>query len=120
MLALAAARLRRRPGRGLLTALGVALAAAALVATLAIRTLAGDLALRQAITDRPPGDRSATVTRSQTTEDLPALDRTARAALARLHTGPHAGADHAARAVRRHAAACSGWRPSRTRRRRCA
>ena len=88
VLALAAARLRRRPGRGLLTALGVALAAAALVATLAIRTLAGDLALRQAITDRPPGDRSATVTRSQTTDDLPALDRTARAALARLHTGP--------------------------------
>ena len=101
MLALAAARLRRRPGRGLLTALGVALAAAALVATLAIRTLAGDLALRQAITDRPPGDRSATVTRSQTTDDLPALDRTARAALARLHTAPDAGADHAARAVRR-------------------
>ena len=54
VLALAAARLRRRPGRGLLTALGVALAAAALVATLAIRTLAGDLALRQAITDGRP------------------------------------------------------------------
>ncbi len=88
VLVLAVARLRRRPGRGLLTALGVALAAAALVATLAIRTLAGDLALRQAISDLPPGDRSATVTRSQSTEDLPALDRTARAALAQLHTGP--------------------------------
>ena len=58
VLGLAVARLRRHPGRGLLTALGVALAATALVATLSIRTLAGDLALRQAITDRPPGDRS--------------------------------------------------------------
>ncbi len=86
VLALAVARLRRRPGRGLLTALGVALAAAALVATLAIRTLAGDLALRQAITVLPVGDRSATVSRSQATEDLPGLDRTARAALARLGT----------------------------------
>ena len=86
VLALAVARLRRRPGRGLLTALGVALAAAALVATLAIRTLAGDLALRQSITALPVGDRSATVSRSQATEDLPGLDRTARAALARLGT----------------------------------
>ena len=70
ILGLAVARLRRHPGRGLLTALGVALAATALVATLAIRTLAGDLALRQAITDRPPGDRSATVSRSQSADDL--------------------------------------------------
>ncbi len=86
VLTLAVARLRRRPGRGLLTALGVALAAAALVATLAIRTLAGDLALRQSLTVLPVGDRSATVARSQATEDLPGLDRTARAALARLGT----------------------------------
>ena len=72
VLGLALARLRRHPGRGLLTALGVALAAAALVATLSVRTLAGDVALRQAITDRPPGDRSATVSRSQAVDDLPA------------------------------------------------
>ncbi len=86
VLALAVARLRRRPGRGLLTALGVALAAAALIATLAIRTLAGDVALRQSITVLPVGDRSATVSRSQASEDLPGLERTARAALARLGT----------------------------------
>ena len=65
----------------------MALAATALVATLAIRTLAGDLALRQAITDRPPGDRSATVSRSQSVDDLRPLDTVARAALARLHAG---------------------------------
>jgi hypothetical protein len=87
VLGLAVARLRRHPGRGLLTALGVALAATALVATLAIRTLAGDLALRQAITDRPPGDRSATVSRSQSVDDLRPFDTVARAALARLHAG---------------------------------
>lgn len=89
VLALAAARLRRRPGRGLLTALGVLLAVAALVATLGVRTLAGDLALRQAITDRPAGDRSATVSRSQSAdpEELAELDRTARSALDRLQTG---------------------------------
>ncbi len=87
VLGLALARLRRHPGRGLLTALGVALAAAALVATLSVRTLAGDVALRQAITDRPPGDRSATVSRSQAVDDLRPLDRVARASLARLHAG---------------------------------
>ena len=87
VLGLAVARLRRHPGRGLLTALGVALAATALVATLAIRTLAGDLALRQAITDRPPGDRSATVSRSQSVDDLRPFDKVARASLARLHAG---------------------------------
>ena len=101
VLALAVARLRRRPGRGLLTALGVALAAAALVATLAIRTLAGDLALRQSITALPVGDRSATVSRSQATDDLPGLDRTARAALAPPRHGARAQPDHAARAVGR-------------------
>src|SRR5262249_20254720 len=81
------ARLRRHPGRGLLTALGVALAATALVATLAIRTLAGDLALPQAITDRPPGDPSATGSRSQNRDDLRPFAKDARAPPARLHPG---------------------------------
>ncbi len=61
-LSLVLARARRRPGRWLLTALGVAIAAAFAGAVVAEGTIAGDQAARSVLAGLAPLDRTVTVT----------------------------------------------------------
>src|SRR5919197_1436544 len=61
-LKLAAARARRRPGRWLAPALGIAIAAAFAGGMAAEGVVAGDRAARSALEDLPPPDRTVRVT----------------------------------------------------------
>ena len=78
---LAWARIRARPSRGLTTGLGVAVAAAALIVTVAAPQIAGDIAVRGALNALPPQDRSVTVaatTSGLTPDALADIDRKLR------------------------------------------
>ncbi len=75
-LMLIAARARRRPGRWLLTAAGVALATAFAVAVVAQGTIAGDQAARAALSGLSPLDRAVQVTYYGTAS--PSVERTGR------------------------------------------
>ncbi len=80
----AAARIRRRPTRGLVTGFGIAVAIAALFVTTAAPVIAGDATLRRALENVPAGARSITVARSvnaSTVDELHALDTTIRGSL---------------------------------------
>ena len=87
VLGLAVARLRDRPGRGVLTAVGVALAAGMLVTTVGLRIVAGDLELRRSVAALPAGYGGYLVSYGGNLTDpatLGRLDVTARAALRQL------------------------------------
>jgi hypothetical protein len=57
----AVARVRARPSRGLVTALGISLTIASVFVTLASPTIAGDATLRRLLEEVPAGERSITV-----------------------------------------------------------
>ncbi len=84
-LALALARARRRPWRGLAPALGIALAVAFIGAVWAEGTIAGEQAARARVASLTPAQRAITITWQGTAGA--AVDRRARAALARLGLG---------------------------------
>jgi hypothetical protein len=84
-LALALARARRRPWRGLAPALGIALAAAFIGAVWAEGTIAGEQAARARLASLAPAQRAVTVTWQGAA--TAAVDRQARAALAGLGLG---------------------------------
>jgi hypothetical protein len=91
VLRFALARIRHRPARGLLTALGVAIAVGAMAFASAERVIAGDRALRAAIRDLPVGQRvvNAIIPRQATSpEELAAAEREARTATEALGQGP--------------------------------
>lgn len=82
--AFAVARARDRPLRGLVTALGITVAIAALFVTTASPLIAGDATLRQALEQVAPARRSIAVAVSvnqQTPADLRAIDTQVRADL---------------------------------------
>jgi hypothetical protein len=85
-LALAVARARHRPWRGLAPALGIALAVAFIGAVWAEGTIAGEQAARARLASLTPAQRAVTVTWQGTAST--AVDRQARAALAGLGLGP--------------------------------
>ncbi|HEY6523097.1 MAG TPA: hypothetical protein VIY10_04960 [Solirubrobacteraceae bacterium] len=89
-LALALARARRRPWRGLAPALGIALAVAFIGAVWAEGTVAGEQAARVRLANLTPAQRAIIVTWQGAATG--AVDRQARAALARLGLGPAATA----------------------------
>ena len=89
-LRLVGARIRFRPARGVIVALGVAAAIFGVAMTIAVRTAAGDLAVRQAVAALPVGERSFTAAYPNrlTAERLTTVDRSARNELATLSSVP--------------------------------
>lgn len=90
----AAARIRARPTRGLVTGFGIAVAVAALFVTTASPVIAGDATLRRALEELAPGDRSITVAVSvntKTPEQLRVIDQEVRDGL----RGPGLGSPRA-------------------------
>lgn len=80
----AAARIRARPTRGLVTGAGIAVAIGALFVTSASPLIAGDATLRRALDELAPGDRSVTVAVSvntRTPEQLRQIGAQVRAGL---------------------------------------
>jgi hypothetical protein len=91
VVALAWARLRYRPARWLLVALGVTVATMLPIAAQGTATVVAAQALRYGVESLPPGDRSLAAIRTgvfKPPEEIAQLDRTARAALADLSRGP--------------------------------
>jgi hypothetical protein len=91
VVSLAWARLRHRPTRWLLVALGVAAATVLPVSAQATSTVVSGQALRHGLAELPVGDRSLAAVRSglrETPSDIAALDATARHAFSSLAAGP--------------------------------
>ena len=91
VVSLAWARLRHRPTRWLLVALGVAAATVLPVLTQGIAASVAAQSLRYGVESLPPGDRSLAAIRSSVAmapPEVAALDATARSALAPLTAGP--------------------------------
>ncbi len=91
VVSLAWARLRHRPARWLLVALGVAAATVLPVVTQGVSAAVAAQALRYGVESLPPGDRSLAAIRSSVTmspAEIADLDHTARDALAPLTAGP--------------------------------
>src|SRR5205823_5292379 len=84
-LALAAARGRRRPGRWIGAAAGIALATAFAAALAGEATVAGDGAARRALADLSASERAVRVIRPNAAS--PVVDRAARRVLDRLGLG---------------------------------
>ncbi len=81
---LAAARVRAKPTRGLVTGLGIAVAVASLFVTTASPIIAGDATLQRTLQDLSPGDRSITVAapvNGQTPEQIQEADHRIRTGL---------------------------------------
>src|SRR4051794_18559453 len=88
-LAVAAARVRRRPCRGLLAALGIAAATATLGATFAGGRVSSELAVQRALARVPVAQRALRVIWSgPPSRPYQAIDRPARRALGTLANGP--------------------------------
>jgi hypothetical protein len=88
-LAVAAARVRRRPFRGLLAALGIAAATATLAATMAGGRVSSELAVQRALARVPVEQRALRVIWSgPPSRPYRAIDRPARRQLATLAHGP--------------------------------
>jgi hypothetical protein len=91
VVSLAWARLRHRPARWLLVALGVAAATVLPVSAQATSTVVSGQALRHGLAELPVGDRSLAAVRSglrETPPGIATLDSTARDAFAPLAAGP--------------------------------
>jgi hypothetical protein len=91
VVSLAWARLRHRPARWLLVALGVAAATVLPISAQATSTVVSGQALRHGLAELPVGDRSLAAVRSglrETPADIATLDHTARDAFAPLASGP--------------------------------
>jgi hypothetical protein len=88
-LMLVAARARRRPGRWLLTALGVSLAVAFAGAVAAEGTIAGDLGARSVLEGLSPLDRTVRITWQGVV--TPTVARQARVLLGGLGLGRQTG-----------------------------
>src|SRR5436190_12435845 len=86
-LGVAWARLRARPGRGLLAAAGVAAATAMLAASAAGSQVAGQRAMHDALAALPADQRAVSVTWGGSLPDHATADRQARHALAELAPG---------------------------------
>jgi hypothetical protein len=88
-LRVALARIRARPGRGVLVATGVALATAAAAGVAGGATITADLELRRNLDALPPASRSfsATWLGAPPAGGYPQIDRTATAALAGIQSG---------------------------------
>ncbi|HYW29366.1 MAG TPA: hypothetical protein VE824_06140, partial [Gaiellales bacterium] len=88
-LAVAAARVRRRPFRGILAALGIAAATATLAATMAGGRVSSELTVQRALARVPVGQRALRVIWSgPPSRPYRAIDRPARRQLATLAHGP--------------------------------
>ena len=91
VVSLAWARLRHRPARWLLVALGVAAATVLPVVAQSQAAVVAAQALRYGVESLPPGDRSLAAIRQgvgETPAGIAELDTTARRALADLSAGP--------------------------------
>ncbi len=88
---LAIARVRARPSRGLVTALGIALAVASMFVMVASPTIAGDATLRRTLEEVPAGERSITVAvsvNSLSFGKIANIDKTAHSTLRAPGLGP--------------------------------